>query len=160
MWSVIVTSPYLKPSRDLAEQVRRLRHRLLAARDDDLELARADQLVGQRDGVDAGQAHLVDRERGHVHRDAARDRGLPRGDLPGARREHLTHDHVLHLLGRDPGPLQRGLDRHATELGAGEALQRAQQPPHGRAGSGDDHGRRHMSSNGCDGGDTRDDTRR
>ena len=42
------------------QQMRRLRHRLLAACDDDIELTGADQLVGQRDGVDPGQAHLVD----------------------------------------------------------------------------------------------------
>ena len=35
------------------QQVRRLRHRLLAAGDDDVELTGPDQLIGQRDGIDA-----------------------------------------------------------------------------------------------------------
>ena len=44
----------------LRQQVRGVGHRLHAAGDDDLELAGADQLVGQRDGVEAGEADLVD----------------------------------------------------------------------------------------------------
>jgi len=53
--------------------------------DDDLELAGADELVCHRDGGDAGQAHLVDGDRGHCHRDACLDRRLPGRDLPGSR---------------------------------------------------------------------------
>ena len=84
------------------QQVRAVGHRLHAARDDDVELADADQLVGHRDRVQPRQAHLVDRQRGHVHRDAALDRGLPRGDLPGPGLDHMTHDHVVDLVAGDP----------------------------------------------------------
>ena len=79
-------------------------------------------------------------ERRDVHRDAGLDGGLAGRDLPRAGLEHLAHDHVLHLVAADPGPVQRGLDREAAEVGAGEGLQRAEQPAHGRAGARDDHG--------------------
>jgi hypothetical protein len=40
-------------------------------------------LVGQRDSVQPGQAHLVDRQRRHAHRDTILDRRLPGGVLAG-----------------------------------------------------------------------------
>jgi hypothetical protein len=40
-------------------------------------------LVGQRDSVQPGQAHLVDRQLRHAHRDTTFDRRLPGGDLAG-----------------------------------------------------------------------------
>ena len=45
----------------LGQQVRGVGHRLLAAGDDDVELAGADELVGERDRVEAREADLVDR---------------------------------------------------------------------------------------------------
>jgi hypothetical protein len=51
----------------LRQQVRGVGHRLHAAGDDDVELAGADELVGQRDRVDARQADLVDGQGGDVH---------------------------------------------------------------------------------------------
>ena len=141
MWSRIVTSPYLKPSRRLRQQVRRVGHRLLPAGHDDVELAGADQLVGQRDGVDAREADLVDRQRRDGHRDAGLGGRLARGDLPGAGGEDLAHDHVVDLVTADPGPLQGALDRHAAEVGPGEVLEGAQQAAHRRTCSGDDDAR-------------------
>src|SRR6476659_89769 len=110
------------------QQVRRLCHRLLAARDHDVELARPDQLIGQRDGVDAGQAHLVDRQRGHVPADARGDRGLPCGHLPGPGGEYLPHDHVFDETSRSfnvwEGLFQRSRDRDRAQVTAREVLQR------------------------------------
>ena len=125
----------------LRQQVRRLGHRLHAAGDDDLELAGTDELVGQRDRVEAGQADLVDGQRRDVHRDAALDRGLAGGDLAGAGLDDLAHDHVVDLVGRDAGALERGLDRDAAEVGGGEVLERAEQPAHRGTGTRDDDGR-------------------
>ena len=59
-----------------------------------------DHLVGQVDGVEARQAHLVDGGGGHGHRDAGVDGGLAGGDLAGAGLEHLAHEDVVDLLGR------------------------------------------------------------
>ena len=44
--------------------VRRARHRLLAAGDDALGVARLDGLRGEHHGLESGAADLVDRERG------------------------------------------------------------------------------------------------
>ncbi|MDQ0695753.1 hypothetical protein QF048_002195 [Streptomyces sp. W4I9-2] len=123
----------------LGEQVRGVGHGLLATGDHHVELPGADELVGQRDGVEPGQAHLVDGERGDVHRDAGLDRGLPGGHLARTGREHLAHDHVLDLVTADAGPVQGGLDGEASEVGAGEALEGAEETAHGRPGARDDH---------------------
>ncbi len=115
-------------------------HGLHAARDDDVELARADQLVGQGDRVEAGQTDLVDRQGGDVHRDAALDGGLAGGDLAAPGLEDLAHDHVADLVASDPGALQRGLDREAAEVGAGEGLEGAEETAHGGARACDNDG--------------------
>ena len=44
-------------------------------------VAGADELVGEGDGVDAGEAHFVDAQGGDVHGDAALHRGLARRHL-------------------------------------------------------------------------------
>ena len=119
--------------------MRRVGHRLHAAGHHDVELAGADELVGQRDRVQAGQADLVDGQRGDGHRDAGLDGGLAGGDLARAGLEHLAHDHVLDLVAGDAGTLQRGLDRDAAELGAGE-VRRRRAAADRRARPGDDHG--------------------
>src|SRR5882757_6602218 len=127
----------------LRQQVRSLSHRLLPARDDDVELARTDQLVGQGDGVDSGQAHLVDRQSRDAHRDSAGHGSLPRRDLPGAGGQDLAHDHVLHLIWAHASAFQGSLDRHSSELRSREVLQRAEHPAHRGARTGNDHGLRH-----------------
>ena len=50
---------------------------------------------------------------GHAHRDAGLDRGLARRHLTLAGHQHLTHEHVLDLVRRDAGALERGLDGQA-----------------------------------------------
>ncbi len=116
-----MTSPNLKPARAAREEVGALGHRLHAAGHHDLGVAGLDHLVGQVDGVEARQAHLVDGGGGTRHRDAGVDGRLAGGDLPGTGLEDLAHEHVVDVLGRDPGPLEGGLDGEATELGGGEA---------------------------------------
>ena len=67
-------------------------------------------------------------------------RGLAGGDLAGAGLQHLAHDHVVDLVRGDAGLLEGALDGDAAEVGAGEVLERAEQPAHRGAGSGDDDG--------------------
>ena len=77
---------------------------------------------------DARQAHLVDGDRRHAHRDAGLDRGLAGGDLALPGLEHLAHDHVVDLVGADTGALERALDRDTAEIlraERGEARPRA-----------------------------------
>ena len=130
----------LEPVAALLEQVRRVGHRLLAAGDDDLELTCADELVGERDGVDAGEADLVDAQRRDVHGDAGLDGCLPCGDLPLTGVEDLAHDHVVDVLRVDARLVEGALDGEAAEVGAAEALERAAHPTHGGASAGDDDG--------------------
>ena len=127
------------PGAGARQQVRGPRHRLHAAGHHDLELARPDQLRGQRDRVQAGQAHLVDGDRGHGHRDAGRHRGLPRRDLARPGLQHLAHDHVLRVGAGEAAAFQRRLDDDAAQVGGGEVLQRAEQAAEGRAGTTRDH---------------------
>ena len=105
----------------LLEQVGRVRHRLHAAADADLDVAGADRRVEQPDGAHPRGAHLVDRLRGDLLRDPGLDLRLAGRDLALAGLEHLAHDDVLDLLGRDLGALERGLDRGAAELGRVDA---------------------------------------
>ena len=102
-------------------------------------------MTGERDRVDTGQADLVDRQRRDGHRDAGLHGRLTGRDLPGPGLQDLAHDHVLDLVRRDAGLLEGALDRDPTEIGAGEVLERAEQPAHRRPGPGDDDG----TSHGC-----------
>ncbi len=70
------------------QQVRRLRHRLHAAADGELDVTGADGLVDHPDGAHARRAHLVDRLRGDLDRDPGVDLRLARRDLALAGLEH------------------------------------------------------------------------
>ena len=126
------------------QQVGRLGHRLHAAGHDDVGLALLDHLIGQVDGVEPGQAHLVDGGRRHRHRDAAVHRRLAGADLAGAGLEHLAHEDVVDLLAGEAGAHERLLDGEATELRAGEARQGAGQLADRRASASQDHGTSHV----------------
>ena len=139
---------HVVPDRDVAvlvarpavhQQMRGPRHGLLTTRHYDVELTGADQLVGQGDGIDAGQAHLVDGQRGHVPADAGTHRGLAGGHLSGPRGEHLSHDHVLDQRSRDSRLLQSPADGDGAQVGAREILQRTHQAPDRRTRPGNDH---------------------
>src|SRR6185312_2062102 len=106
--------------------------------------AGTDQLVGQGDGIDAGQTHLVDRQRGHVPSDTRAHGRLTCGHLTGAGREHLTHDHVVDQRRLDIGLLKGPLDRDRAQVTARKFLQRTHQLADRRAGASNDHRRRHQ----------------
>ena len=101
------------------QDVRGVGHRLHATGDHDVELAGADQLVGQGDRIEPGQADLVDGQRRHVQGDATGDRRLPGGDLAGTGLDDVAHDHVVHLIGTTPAlsraPLMAMPPRSAAE---------------------------------------------
>ena len=56
-------------------------------------------------------------------RNSGLDLSLSGGDLALPGLENLTHDHVLDLVGRDVGALQRGADGVGAELGGVEGGQ-------------------------------------
>jgi hypothetical protein len=107
------------------QQVRRVGHRLHAARDDDVGLAGADHEVGQVDGLQPREADLVDGRGVDGHRDAALDGGLARGDLALAGLEDLAHQHEV-----DAGRVDAGAIEHALDGGAAQvlALRRRRRP--------------------------------
>src|SRR5437667_95270 len=72
---------------------------------------RASALIDQGGGTQAGRAHLVDRLRGDLLGDTGFDLRLARRYLSLPRLQHLSHHHLLDLLRRDLGALQRGRDR-------------------------------------------------
>ena len=121
-------------------------HRLHPAGDHDLELAGPDQLVGQGHRGQARQAHLVEGDGRHLHRDAGRDRRLAGGDLAGPRLEHLAHEHVVDLAGRHPGPRQRAGDGDRPQLDGRAGPQRRTEPANRRSDRTDDHRARHVST--------------
>ena len=101
-------------------EIRGVGHRLHAAGDHDVGVARRDHLVGEIDRVEAREADLVDVDRRHAHRDAGLARRLAAGHLTLAGHQHLAHDHVVDLVGRDAGAFERLGDREAAEIGGGE----------------------------------------
>ncbi len=110
----------------------------------DLEVAGADRRVEHAGGADARGADLVDRLRGDLLGDSRLDLRLAGGDLPLAGLDHLTHHDVLHLIGRDLGALERGLDGAAAELGGVEAGEAPAELADGGSCGGKDHGLGHL----------------
>jgi hypothetical protein len=91
----------------------------------------ARQVVRQHGGLHARAAHLVDRGAAGRQRQAGAERGLAGGRLAEAGGQHAAHDHLLDLLGREAGALDRGLDRDGAELRRGEAGRSPWKPPIG-----------------------------
>ena len=148
-WTIVSTSsdgPMRAPQRAPGSDIRGVGHRLHPAGDRDLELAGPDQLVGQGHRGQARQAHLVEGDGRHLHRDAGPDRRLAGGDLAGPRLQHLAHEHVLDLAGGHPGPRQRAGDGDRAQLDGRARPQRRTEPAHRRSDRTDDHRARHVST--------------
>ena len=130
----------------LLECVRRVRHRLHPADDDNVDVASTNHLVGDLDRADRGGADLVDRVGAELDRQARADRRLPRGRLAGATLEHLAHDRVLDLLVRDACTVERGADDDRAELGRLVAGERAAELPERGANGAENDASGHESS--------------
>ena len=126
MWSSTCAVAEPVPEACVRQQVRRVRHRLHAARDDHVVLAGADHQVGDLDRADRGRADLVDRVGGHLLRDARADRGLPRGRLPGAGLQHLAHDDVARPR---PGRSRRARGRRGSTIAPSCGAECLTRPP-------------------------------
>ena len=98
------------------QQVRRLGHRLHAAGDDDRRLAGLDHEVGEVNGVEPRQAHLVHGRRRRDHRYAAAHGRLAGGDLALAGAEHLAHQDVVDGFRGDAGPFECGCDGETAQV--------------------------------------------
>ena len=106
---------HARPEPRFRDEVRRLRHGLHPAGDDDLDLAGTNELIGQRDRVQARQAHLIDGDGRDLLRDAGLDRRLARSDLTGSSLQNLAHDHVIHVAGLHTAALEGRPDRMAAQ---------------------------------------------
>src|SRR5437773_512260 len=103
------------PAPRVRDEVRRLRPGLHPAADDALDLAGTNALIGQRDRVQARQAHLIDGDGRDLLRDAGLDRRLARSDLTGSSLQNLAHDHVIHVAGLHTAALEGRPDRMAAQ---------------------------------------------
>ena len=92
---------------DARQQVRAVAHGLHAARDHDVDVAGGDPLRRQHHGLQAGAAHLVDRERRDMVRQSAAKRRLPCGILPEPRADDVPHDAFVDDGGIDAGAAHR-----------------------------------------------------
>ena len=128
-----------EPEAGPGEQVGGAAHRLHATGDRQLHIVGSDRLIGETDRAHAGGADLVDRLRGDLARDPGLDLRLARGDLSLPGLQHLAVNHLLDLIGRDLGALQRRSDRGSAEL---HRALRGQRPRHlrerGASGAEDD----------------------
>ncbi len=120
------------------EQIGRVGHALHAARHRDFGAAGEDQVMGEHRGLHAGAAHLVDRGGAGGRGQSRAERRLARGRLALPRGQHAAEHDFVDLVGRDPGALQRRLDRRRAERRRGEVFQIALESAHGGAGRADD----------------------
>ena len=96
--------------------VRRLRHRFLAAGDDDVGVAVGDLLHADGDRAQARAAELVEAPGRLFLRDARRHRGLAGRVLALPGRQDLAEDDLVDLARLDLGALQRLLDGNRAEI--------------------------------------------
>lgn len=81
-------------------------HALHTARHHDLTAFGLDLVKGKHHRLHTGSTNLVDSGTGCGFADSRAERGLPRGCLPDASAQHITHKHFIHLGGVQTGPLQ------------------------------------------------------
>jgi len=107
------------------DQIGRLIHALHAAGDRDIDIAEKCLLRGGDDGLRAGTADAIDRERRNRHRQSGIDGGLARRIHFAAGLNDVAHHHRLHVVGAKPGPRNGAADRDRAERRRRHVLERA-----------------------------------
>jgi hypothetical protein len=102
-------------------------HRLHAAGEDDVVVAGANRLGREGHRLEAGAAHLVDRESRDGDRQPSLEGRLAGGVLPDAGGDDVPHDDVLDVLRRHTGALQGLLQDHSAERRSGEPLESSEE---------------------------------
>ena len=115
------------------QQIRRAAHRLHAAGDRNVDVARRDALRGEHHGLQARPAHLVDGHRRHVVLQPAVERRLSCRILSFARRDHVAHDAFVDGARLDTGAADGLAHGDGAELRRREILQRAEKLARRRA---------------------------
>ncbi len=124
----------------LQEQVRRVRHRLHAAGENDVRTAGADLIGAHHHGLHPGAAHFVDGRGRSSYGDPGAQRGLARRRLAQAGGQYAAHDHFLDVAGLQPCRLDGGLGRSSAELRRRQRGEHSLEGADGRApGGNDDH---------------------
>ncbi len=109
------------------DEVRRLVHRLHAARDDGLGVAGADLRGGEHDRLQAGAADPIDGRGARSVRQTRLEERLAGRGLPDTRLQDLAHEDLVDLgRGRvEAGALDGGADRNTPEFRGRDRAQRA-----------------------------------
>ncbi len=139
------------------DHVRRVGHRLHAARDDNGGRAGLDQVVTQHDGLHARTADLVDGRATHADGQACTQGCLARRGLAEVGGQHAAHDDFADVRGRDARLLQGCANSCCTQRRGRHAGELAEERANGCAlGTGDDntdvrHGdlRKYLMGQGC-----------
>lgn len=84
----------------------------LAAGDDDVGVAKGDLLGAECHRAQAGAAHLIDAPGRGLFRHTGRNGRLAGRVLPLAGREHLAHDHFVHIIRIHPSALESRTNGH------------------------------------------------
>ena len=104
----------------------------------DVGLTGADHQVGEVDGLEPGEADLINGGGVDGHRDAALHGGLASRDLALAGLEDLAHQHEVDTGRIDTGAIEHALDGGATEVLGAQGREGARQLSDGRSSTGDD----------------------
>ena len=122
------------------QPVRATAHRLGPAGYRDLGVTQHDELGGRHDGLQPAAAQPVDGEGGHLHGEAAVDRGDPaQVHVPGLGVNHVAEDHVPEVLRIDGGPAYRLADHRRRQVTRRDAGEGAAVPADGRPGTRQHH---------------------
>jgi hypothetical protein len=100
--------------------VRGIGHALHATHHHHLRIAAGNRLSAGDHCLEAGAADLVDGGTGHRVGQPSEDRRLSGGGLSDTALKDATEEDLVHLLGIEAHPLQRGLDGDGAELGSGQ----------------------------------------
>src|SRR5439155_19966919 len=125
---------------EAAHEVRRVRHALHTAGDDDARFARFDLRRREHYRLESRAANLVHGRARHAVRDPCADRGLTRGGLADACLDDVAHEDLVDLIDLDPGTLERAPDRDRSELGRAERREHTEERADPRPPAADDDG--------------------
>ena len=118
--------PMRSPSRTRGSRYGALLIDSIPPGDGDLDVAGRDALGGKHDGLEAGAAHLVDRQRRDMVAEAAVERSLAGRILAVARLDDVAHDALVDERRIDPGARDRLADDQRAQLRGREVLEAAE----------------------------------
>ena len=129
-----------KPLRPFRKKIRRVRHRLHAARNNDFCVAGRDGLGCKRDRLQARPAHHVQRHRRHRIRETTAQTRLARGVLAQPRSQHTSHQALVDARRIDRGASHCLAHHMRSKLCRRERSERALEFSNRRARRGNDDG--------------------